>query len=124
IGTHPDVTAPGYVALPLDPLLSQAARLNGTCRLFAPHYRQITFGTFASPDSAHFLDLAYRDVLDAWRLYLKNDNGGRNAVILGASQSTLLTPPLPPGGGGPPAPPPPPPVAAPPPAAADPLPTA
>ena len=91
IGNHTDVTDPGYVALTLDPLLSQAARLNGTCRLFAPHYRQITFGTFASPDSAHFLDLAYRDVLDAWRLYLKNDNGGRNVVIMGHSQGTFMT---------------------------------
>ena len=90
-GNHTDVTDPAYVALTLDPLLSQAARLNGLCRLFAPHYRQVTFGTFTSTASAPFLDLAYRDVLDAWRLYLKNDNGGRKVVIMGHSQGTFMT---------------------------------
>jgi len=90
-GNHADVTDPGYVSLTLDPLLSQAARFNTLCRIFAPHYRQVTFGTFTQPNSAQFLDLAYRDVLDAWRLYLKNDNVGRNVVIMGHSQGTFMT---------------------------------
>jgi len=90
-GNHTDVTDPMYVALTLDPLLSQAARLNALCRLFAPHYRQVTFGTFTSATAAQYLDLAYRDVLDAWRLYLKNDNGGRKVVIMGHSQGTFMT---------------------------------
>src|SRR3989442_2752674 len=90
-GNHADVTDPGYVGLTLDPLLSQAARFNALCRVFAPHYRQVTFGTFTSTKAAQYLDLAYRDVLDAWRLYLKNDNGGRNVVIMGHSQGTFMT---------------------------------
>jgi DUF3089 family protein len=91
VGNHLDVTDPAYVALTLDPLLSQAARLNGLCRIFAPHYRQITLGTFGTPNAAQYLDIAYRDVLDAWRLYLKYHNGGRNVVVMGHSQGTFMT---------------------------------
>ena len=91
VGNHADVTDPVYVSLTLDPLLSQAARFNGLCRIFAPHYRQITFGTFGTPNAAQYLDVAYRDVLDAWRLYLRYDNGGRNVVIMGHSQGTAMT---------------------------------
>jgi pimeloyl-ACP methyl ester carboxylesterase len=89
-GNHEDVTDPAYVALTLDPLVSQAARFDSLCRVFAPHYRQITFSTFGSADGA-FLEKAYHDVLDAWRLYLKYDNGGRNVVIMGHSQGTFMT---------------------------------
>ena len=89
-GNHEDVTDPAYVALTLDPLVSQASRFDSFCRVFAPHYRQITFSTFGSADGA-FLAKAYGDVLDAWRLYLKYDNGGRNVVIMGHSQGTLMT---------------------------------
>jgi hypothetical protein len=91
IGNHLDVTDPTYVSYTLDPLVSQAARFNQLCRIFAPHYRQITFGTFGSPNAAQYLDIAYRDVLDAWRLYLKYQNGGRNVVIMGHSQGTFMT---------------------------------
>ncbi len=91
VGNHEDVTDPAYVSLTLDPLLSQAARLNGLCRIFAPHYRQITLGTFGTPNAAQYLDIAYRDVLDAWRLYLRYRNGGRNVVIMGHSQGTFMT---------------------------------
>lgn len=90
-GNHADVTEPLYVSLTLDPLLAQAARFNGLCRIFAPHYRQVTFGTFGSPNAASYLDVAYRDVLDAWRLYLRYHNGGRNVVIMGHSQGTFMT---------------------------------
>jgi hypothetical protein len=91
VGNHLDVTDPAYVALTLDPLLSQAARFNGLCRIFAPHYRQITFNTFTQPTAAQYLDIAYRDVIDAWRLYLKYQNGGRNVVVMGHSQGTFMT---------------------------------
>jgi hypothetical protein len=91
VGNHLDVTDPAYVALTLDPLLSQAARFNGLCRIFAPHYRQITFGTFGTPNQAQYLDIAYRDVIDAWRLYLKYQNAGHNVVVMGHSQGTFMT---------------------------------
>jgi hypothetical protein len=91
VGNHADVTLPSYVALTLDPLLAQAARFNGQCRIFAPHYRQITLSTFGDPNAAIYQDIAYRDVLDAWRLYLKNDNAGRKVVVMAHSQGTFMT---------------------------------
>jgi len=90
-GLHEDVTDPTYVSHTLDPLLAQAARFRGQCRIFAPHYRQITFATFGNADAASFQDLAYRDVLDAWRLYLEYHNAGRNVVIMAHSQGTFMT---------------------------------
>ena len=88
VGNHADVTDPSYVALTLDPLLSQAARFNGFCRIFAPHYRQVTFATFGSPNAAQYLAVAYRDVLDAWRLYLKYQNAGHNVVVMGQDRKS------------------------------------
>ncbi len=91
VGNHLDVTDPTYVNYTLDPLRSQAARFNGLCRIFAPHYRQITFATFLDGSPDQYLDIAYRDVIDAWRIYLKYYNGGRNVVIMGHSQGTYMT---------------------------------
>jgi len=87
-GNHTDFT---NINPELGALLSQAARLNDSCRIFAPLYRQITFGTFASPDLAKFLDLAYKDVKAAWDHYLDEHNGGRDFVIMGHSQGTFMT---------------------------------
>lgn len=67
----------------------QAARFNRKCRMFAPIYRQATLvaiqaGTVAPPDR----EMAYQDVLEAWRAYLAKDNGGRGVVLIGHSQGT------------------------------------
>jgi alpha-beta hydrolase superfamily lysophospholipase len=35
-------------------------------------------------------DLAYADVLAAWRTYLANDNHGRGFVLVGHSQGALM----------------------------------
>src|SRR4029077_16208853 len=88
---HTDVTDPAYISLTLDPLLAQAARFNGLCRIFAPHYRQTTFSALGSPNAQQYLDIAYHDVLDAWRLYLKYQSAGHNVVIMGHSQGTFMT---------------------------------
>jgi len=74
----------------LDPLLSQAGRFTRTCRVFAPLYRQITLGTFSSPDVAQYQDIAYGDVRDAFQHYLANDNDGRPFVLMGHSQGTHM----------------------------------
>jgi len=74
----------------LDPLLSQGAPFNGTCRVFAPLYRQITLATFNAPDAARYLAIAYADVRDAFQHYLAHDNGGRPFVLLGHSQGTSM----------------------------------
>lgn len=68
----------------------QAARLGEACRLFAPVYRQVTLtgllsllgGTPIPTDS----QLAYQDVLDAWKHYVANDSEGRGVVLIGHSQ--------------------------------------
>jgi len=74
----------------LDPLLSQAGRFTRACRVFAPLYRQITLGTFSSPDVAQYEAIAYGDVRDAFQHYLANDNGGRPFVLMGHSQGTNM----------------------------------
>jgi hypothetical protein len=81
----------GYAAL------NQVARLGSECRVFAPTYRQGTLGSLTSritgvggeqPDP----DMAYGDVVDAWKHYMANDNQGRGVVLVGHSQgSALLT---------------------------------
>ena len=70
----------------------QAARFNQVCKVYAPIYRSVTVaGLFegAPGDLAEGWDLAYRDVLDAWRHYLANDNHGRPVVILAHSQGSF-----------------------------------
>ena len=75
----------------------QAARLGAECRVFAPIYRQVTLtallsilggGTPIPTDP----ELAYGDVLDAWKQYIANDNGGRGVIVIGHSQgASILT---------------------------------
>ena len=88
IGNHTDFSD---LSLELDPLLGQAARLNNSCRIFAPLYRQITLPSFGTPNAQELLDLAYRDVKAAWDHYLAEHNNGRNFVIMGHSQGTFMT---------------------------------
>jgi hypothetical protein len=70
----------------------QAARFNQVCKVYVPMYRSVTlaglFGT-APGNFAEGWDLAYKDVLDAWRHYLANDNHGRPVVILAHSQGSF-----------------------------------
>ncbi|MEO7370465.1 MAG: DUF3089 domain-containing protein [Ilumatobacteraceae bacterium] len=70
----------------------QAARFNQVCKVYAPMYRSVTLaGLFGSVpgDFATGWNLAYQDVLDAWRHYLANDNHGRPVVILSHSQGSF-----------------------------------
>ena len=78
----------GYVTL------NQAARLASVCRVFAPVYRQITLaglgrrmGGGGSGEKEEQGD-PYADVLDAFKTYLANDNGGRGFVLIGHSQGS------------------------------------
>ena len=71
----------------------QAARFSTQCRIFAPIYRQSTLASIATGyASASGADrqLAYGDVLEAWRDYLAKDNGGRGVVLIGHSQGTAM----------------------------------
>jgi pimeloyl-ACP methyl ester carboxylesterase len=75
---------------------SQFARFGSHCRLFAPLYRQVTLtalraNTLGTPMAVD-RNLAYNDVVDAWRHYLATDNEGRGVVLIGHSQgSGVLT---------------------------------
>ncbi len=80
-------------------VLNQAARLQSQCRLFAPVYRQNTLISLTSvlgggasdvPESDDPPESPYADVLDAFRTYMAQDNGGRGFVLIGHSQGAAL----------------------------------
>jgi len=66
----------------------QMTVFNGSCRLYAPRYRQASLaaqGRGVSPA----IELAYRDVLAAFEFYLERYNAGRPFVLASHSQGTL-----------------------------------
>ncbi len=69
----------------------QAARFSTGCRMFAPLYRQATALDVAGNVIPHGpLELAYSDVLAAWKDYLAHDNDGRGVILIGHSQGSIL----------------------------------
>jgi hypothetical protein len=68
----------------------QFARFGARCRTFAPLYRQTTAAAMVGEAPRGDPDLAYRDVLGAWRLYLAVHNKGRGVVLIGHSQGAHL----------------------------------
>jgi len=85
----------------LDPLSSlpnkivvvglQAARFTETCNVYTPVYRAMTVSGWSAPADKQeaALDLAYRDVRDAFKHYLANFNHGRRFVLIGHSQGSI-----------------------------------
>lgn len=69
---------------------SQAARYGSECRVFAPVYRQNTIpsmlGQVEAPEGVSTYEIAYADVLDAFKHYMTTANEGRGIVLLGHSQ--------------------------------------
>jgi hypothetical protein len=72
----------------------QFARFASICRPYAPMYRQITLAGLSSIFTGKPLpmdsSLGYRDVLAAWKDYLKYDNQGRGVVLIGHSQGSRM----------------------------------
>jgi hypothetical protein len=68
----------------------QASVFNGSCRVFAPRYRQAGLAAFfaAGDDGNKAMLLAYDDVKAAFRHYLENWNDGRPFVIASHSQGS------------------------------------
>jgi hypothetical protein len=74
------------------PILFQATVFNGSCRIFAPRYRQANLKAFIIPGSQRSkqaFDLAYSDIKKAFQYYLDHDNHGRPIIIASHSQGSL-----------------------------------
>jgi Protein of unknown function (DUF3089) len=73
-------------------ILNQATVFNGSCKVYAPRYRQAHLYSFYTPnkEDGHLsLDLAYQDVKKAFEFYLNNYNNGRPIIIASHSQGTV-----------------------------------
>jgi DUF3089 family protein len=74
--------------------VSQFARFSGSCRTYAPLYRQMTLGAVAAAaagaDVSKPAMLAFSDVRAAWKEYLAKYNKGRPYVLIGHSQGSLM----------------------------------
>jgi hypothetical protein len=77
-------------------LRHQASAFNGVGRIWAPRYRQATFGAFLAPgpNATQALDLAYQDVLRAFDAFIAQteplpDGRPRPFILAGHSQGSL-----------------------------------
>ena len=70
---------------------SQASAFNDIAEVWAPKYRQATFGAFLTTqaDAQKALDFAYRDVLTAFDAFLARVPKNRPIVLAGHSQGSL-----------------------------------
>ncbi len=71
---------------------NQATIFNGSCKIYAPRYRQAHYSVFLTKDSVSAkkaMDLAYSDVKAAFEYYLRHFNQNRPIVIAAHSQGTL-----------------------------------
>ena len=68
----------------------QSTVFNGSCKVYAPRYRQAVLYSYAVMEGSgkKALDLAYEDVKKAFEYYLKNYNKGRPFIIASHSQGT------------------------------------
>lgn len=73
-------------------ILFQTTVFNGSCRVFAPRYRQgnmEAFYVFDTPEAKAAFDLAYSDVRKAFLYFLKHYNKKRPIIIASHSQGSL-----------------------------------
>jgi hypothetical protein len=72
-------------------ILFQASVFNGSCRVYAPRYRQAHLRAFFTKDTIEAkeaLDFAYQDLKNAFQYYLDHWNHGRPIIIASHSQGT------------------------------------
>ena len=67
---------------------NQAARFNSVCRVFAPVHRQVTLSVIFNDALVGDGELAYGDVVDAFKHYIANENDGRGFILIGHSQGS------------------------------------
>ena len=72
-------------------LQGDASVFNGIGEVWAPRYRQASFGAFLTdkPDAARAIDLAYGDVARAWDAFIAAQPGDRPIILAGHSQGSL-----------------------------------
>jgi hypothetical protein len=70
---------------------SQASAFNGVAEIWAPKYRQATFGAFLTTeaDAQKALDFAFRDVAAAYDIFLARVPKDRPIILAGHSQGSL-----------------------------------
>ena len=70
---------------------SQASAFNGIGQIWAPKYRQATFGAFLtnSDNARRALDFAYRDVLAAYEQFLREAPADRPIILAAHSQGSM-----------------------------------
>lgn len=72
------------------PIRYQASVFNGSCKVYAPRYRQASLVTYLDKkgNAPKVFAFAYEDVKQAFIYYLKNYNHGRPFIIASHSQGT------------------------------------
>jgi hypothetical protein len=72
-------------------LRGMASPFNAATEIWAPRYRQATFGAFLTdqPEGKQAIDAAYADVLEAWRYFLSSVDPDAPIVLAGHSQGAL-----------------------------------
>jgi hypothetical protein len=73
-------------------ILYQASVFNGSCRVFAPRYRQAHLKAYFqinSDQSKNAFDLAYEDLRTAFQYYLDHWNQGRPVIVAAHSQGSM-----------------------------------
>ena len=70
---------------------SQASAFNTVGQVWAPRYRQATFGAFLTnnEDARQALELAYRDVAAAWEEFLRQAPADRPIILAAHSQGSM-----------------------------------
>jgi len=60
---------------------------------YAPYYRQVSLECYDLPEEEReqYLEIAYKDVADAFNYYIENINNGRPYIIAGFSQGADMT---------------------------------
>ena len=88
-GNHTDFSDNGQI---VETTRAQVARFGEACRIFAPFYKQMTFGTYFSKDAEHeqHFEIAFADVVAAFRWYLAHADAGRRIVLVGHSQGAQM----------------------------------
>ena len=73
-------------------LSSQASAFSESCNIYAPEYRQATFAAISQnneSNSQKSLELAYSDIKNAFRFFLKNFSNKNPFIIASHSQGSL-----------------------------------